>query len=163
MERFNGGCFGSIYCVGFRRGSELRDVFTNSLSPRFVVRRLSVCRKGPVGPRAALVMFSRIRRVPHTLASLGCFYRRTPRCTVYYTNSLLNVTLRRNASFPIKGASFLRLCPLAFGRFLLTGNRRVLISCVRRNGEGMGTFRPQLVSCLGECVVMKKVPTIIGR
>lgn len=82
-----------------------------------------------MGPRtrSALVVFSRVRRTPGKLAMLGCFYRGTPRCRLVTTNSLLNVTLRRKASFPINGISFVSVCPVAFQRFLRTLKRSGLL------------------------------------
>lgn len=133
LRRFKGRRCSRITCVGYSKGSRVTGVFTRSCSVGQILVIVKTVDGRPVVPNGALVVLSRVRRLRGKLSSLGCFYRGTPRCRITMTNSLLNITVRRKRSTPIKGISVVQLCPVSFRRFLVTGSRRRLLGVL---GDG---------------------------
>lgn len=105
--------------MGFRASREVKGCFRASVRTSRIVTILRGCCRTGVMPRGALVVFSRVRVYRETLASLGCFSRRTPRCRMVTTKDLLNITIgQRGCSFPIKGIRVLAVCPVSLRRIL---------------------------------------------
>ncbi len=150
-------------CVIYQGGSLIQRVFARSFGIRHVLHTLHTVDKISVAPKSALVVLSRMRSVPRTLRTLGCFYRSTPRCRVTITNSLLKVSLRDGISCPINGIGALGICPVGFRRFLLTGKRvRTCGLLASHSFDIVGLLRSGFISLLQRCCCIKNVPRIMG-
>lgn len=146
----------------YHGGGLTHRLFSRSFGISEVLQKLHTVASISVAPNSALVVLSRVRSVPRTLRSLGCFGRRIPRCRVTITNSLLKVSLRRSISCPMKGMGIVGVFPVGFRRFLITGKRRRTYGLlVDKSFRAVDLLRSGCASLLQRCCCMNNVPRIM--
>jgi len=126
LERLGEREFKQCHRFDFERdGERLCPLFEGSLSPKRLLRDLSLFVGKEIGGEDRLVIFDEIQNCPRALTSLKYFAEELPGQAVCAAGSLLGVMLS-GESFPVGKVSFLNLYPLSFAEFLLNSADEML-------------------------------------
>jgi len=126
LKQFGDREFKQCHHFDFEKSGELLGpLFDGELSPRRLLRDLSLLVGQPIDPRESLVIFDEIQNCPRALTSLKYFSEELPEQAVCAAGSLLGVMLS-GESFPVGKVAFLDLYPLSFEEFLLNSAEPML-------------------------------------
>ncbi len=123
-----------------RDGPRLCPLFEGDLSPKRLIRDLSLVVGEQVGREDGLIIFDEIQNCPRALTSLKYFAEELPGQAVCAAGSLLGVMLS-GESFPVGKVAFLDLYPLSFAEFLHSSADEMLVKAYE---ELLGDERPSL-------------------
>ncbi len=116
VQRFN-GAFGDFMRVGFVRVPRTIRLFGKTGDDDSVLLHLSTVASMPLVGNRALIFFSRMRRYPSVIATVG-FLISSNSCHCVLDNSLLNMRLGSLHSRPMNCVNMGSVFPLSFRRFV---------------------------------------------
>ncbi|RLD16610.1 hypothetical protein DRI50_01395 [candidate division KSB1 bacterium] len=126
LKTFGRTEFRAYHHFDFERDKkQLLPVFEEELSPKKIVRNLSLLSDKVIDLENDLIIFDEIQNIPRALTALKYFQEEMPRLAVCAAGSLLGITLS-DVSFPVGKVEFLNLYPLSFEEFLFNYENSLL-------------------------------------
>lgn len=104
--------------VNFETSPKLHELFSGSLTPKDILKVLSIELSLQITPENTLILFDEIQECPDALNSLKYFNETANEYHVCAAGSLLGITLANTKGFPVGKVDFLDLYPLCFNEFL---------------------------------------------
>ena len=120
----------SVYC-NFEKDRGLHDFFLD-LSPRNILKKLSLYKRKEIIPGSTLIIFDEIQACPEAITSLKYFQEEANEYHIIALGSLLGVSVNRGSfSFPVGKVQFMTLYPLDFEEYLMARGEDSLIGLIR--------------------------------
>ena len=120
----------SVYC-NFEKDQGLHEFFLD-LSPRNILKKLSLYKRREIIPGSTLIIFDEIQACPEAITSLKYFQEEANEYHIIALGSLLGVSVNRGSfSFPVGKVQFMTLYPLAFEEYLMARGEDGLIGLIR--------------------------------
>jgi predicted AAA+ superfamily ATPase len=111
--------FDSVLYFNFESNRELHRIFERDLSPRRILRELSVLAGENIREERSLIFFDEIQACSKALTSLKYFAEETPGYMIIAAGSLLGVAVNRDeSSYPVGKVATVTMYPLDFEEFL---------------------------------------------
>jgi hypothetical protein len=111
--------FRNILYFNFESDRELTNIFERDLSPRRIIKELSVFAGESVFEDESLIFFDEIQACEKALTSLKYFAEEFPSYPIVCAGSLLGMAVNRGEfSFPVGKVSIVNMFPLDFEEFL---------------------------------------------
>jgi predicted AAA+ superfamily ATPase len=127
MKQFGNTIFSNNYIyVNFEENSSIGSLFDGDIDPARITRQMSLA-FGKGIEDDTLLLFDEIQAEPRALNALKYFAEKKPMQPIIASGSLLGLTLRKNAAFPVGKVSFLKLEPLSFSEFCFANGERKLV------------------------------------
>lgn len=117
--------------LNFEEDPELAKLFNGNLSPKNILKNISLYFGKNITPQTTLIFFDEIQIVPKALTSLKYFYEQAPEYHVISAGSLLGVSVGKQSSFPVGKVNFISMNPLSFGEFLLALGESLLADTIK--------------------------------
>ena len=102
----------------FEEDPDLKEFFTERLSPKEIIKSLSIYIKWEILPERHLIIFDEIQISNDALNSLKYFYEQANEYHIIAAGSLLGIKLSGEKSFPVGKVNFLEMYPMSFLEFL---------------------------------------------
>lgn len=135
----------NVFHFNFEEAPNLRNCFTNSLSPADIIQRLEIFANKQISAKTDLIFFDEIQLCSEALTSLKYFYEKNPEYNIVGAGSLLGVALNRKTSFPVGKVELLTLYPLSFIEFLNAIDKGMLAEFIQKGLKGDNTFHEELL------------------
>lgn len=120
----------SVYC-NFEKDRGLHEFFLD-LSPRNILKKLSLYKRREIIPGSTLIIFDEIQACPEAITSLKYFQEEANEYHIIALGSLLGVSVNRGSfSFPVGKVQFMTLYPLDFEEYLMARDEGGLIGLIR--------------------------------
>lgn len=120
----------SVYC-NFEKDRGLHEFFLD-LSPRNILKKLSLYKRKEIIPGSTLIIFDEIQACPEAITSLKYFQEEANEYHIIALGSLLGVSVNRGSfSFPVGKVQFMTLYPLDFEEYLMARDEGGLIGLIR--------------------------------
>lgn len=120
----------SVYC-NFEKDRGLHAFFLD-LSPRSILKKLSLYKRREIIPGSTLIIFDEIQACPEAITSLKYFQEEANEYHIIALGSLLGVSVNRGSfSFPVGKVQFMTLYPLDFEEYLMARGEDGLIGLIR--------------------------------
>ena len=120
----------SVYC-NFEKDRGLHEFFLD-LSPRNILKKLSLYKRKEIIPGSTLIIFDEIQACPEAITSLKYFQEEANEYHIIALGSLLGVSVNRGSfSFPVGKVQFMTLYPLDFEEYLMARGEDGLIGLIR--------------------------------
>ena len=120
----------SVYC-NFEKDRGLHEFFLD-LSPRNILKKLSLYKHREIIPGSTLIIFDEIQACPEAITSLKYFQEEANEYHIIALGSLLGVSVNRGSfSFPVGKVQFMTLYPLDFEEYLMARGENGLIGLIR--------------------------------
>ena len=117
--------------LNFEEDPELEKLFNGNLSPKNILKNISLYFGKNIKPKTTLLFFDEIQIVPKALTSLKYFHEQAPEYHIISAGSLLGVSVGKQSSFPVGKVNFLTMNPLSFGEFLLALGETLLADTIK--------------------------------
>lgn len=119
----------SVYC-NFEKDRGLHEFFLD-LSPRNIIKKLSLYKRREIIPGSTLIIFDEIQACPEAITSLKYFQEEANEYHIIALGSLLGVSVNRGSfSFPVGKVQFMTLYPLDFEEYLMARGEDGLIGLI---------------------------------
>jgi hypothetical protein len=106
--------------------------FFLDLSPRNILKKLSLYKRREIIPGSTLIIFDEIQACPEAITSLKYFQEEANEYHIIALGSLLGVSVNRGSfSFPVGKVQFMTLYPLDFEEYLMARGEDGLIGLIR--------------------------------
>ena len=126
LKEFGAVNFQRVHYVNFEENPSFISVFGGDLAPAGILRDLSIAFGVSINPESDLLILDEIQQCPPALTSLKYFAESMPELPVCAAGSLLGVHLGQ-VSYPVGKVDELRMHPMTFEEFLLSGGNPALI------------------------------------
>jgi len=117
LEEFGKKEFKNYHLFDFMEHPDLCEIFKQDLSPKRILRDLSIIYDHKIDAVKDLIIFDEIQQCPEALTSLKYFAKEQPNTFITSSGSLLGTELS-SESFPVGNINRLRLNPMDFDEFL---------------------------------------------
>lgn len=104
--------------LNFEDNPQLCKLFEASLSPKDILKSLSIEMDATIIAERTLIIFDEVQECPNALNSLKYFCENAQNQHIIAAGSLLGVKLEHTKGFPVGKVEFLTLYPLSFQEFL---------------------------------------------
>jgi len=138
LQKFGEREYSHVAYLNFEEEPLLDDFFKSNLTPRKIIRNLSLYVKHDIKPEEDLIIFDEIQASNNALNALKYFNEKANEYHIAAAGSLLGVKLSKPKSFPVGKVNFLNMYPLTFLEFLDAINRGEL----RKLIESTSDFTP---------------------
>jgi len=118
LKQFGEAYFEDVAYFNFEKQVGLKQFFSQSKEPQYILNNLSLVNGRPVKPGSTLIIFDEIQECNDALNSLKYFNEEANEFKIACAGSLLVVAMARGASFPVGKVDFLNMHPLSFSEFL---------------------------------------------
>ena len=118
LKEFGKSEYSDVAYFNFEENTTLNDFFKGKLSPKEIVKKLSIYLEKDILPEKTLIIFDEIQNSPATLTSLKYFCENANQYHVVTAGSLLGIKVGQSAPFPVGKVNFLNLYPLSFCEYL---------------------------------------------
>jgi len=118
LKEFGKNEYSDIAYFNFEEDTTLNDFFKGKLSPKEIIRKLSIYLEKDILPEKNLIIFDEIQNSPATLTSLKYFCEDANQYHIVAAGSLLGIKVGQSAPFPVGKVNFLNLYPLSFCEYL---------------------------------------------
>ena len=137
LREFGRTHFQKFHHFDFERDRyKLLPVFQEDLSPKTIIRNLSLVTDTVIDVKNDLVIFDEIQNIPEAITSLKYFREELPELAICAAGSLLGIMLS-DISFPVGKIEFLTLRPMNFEEFLLNYQNPVLYEAFLEGVENL--------------------------
>ena len=120
-----GSHFGSSHYINFERDNSFQSIFTGSLNPVEIIRKLEIILNVNINEKKDLLIFDEIQDCPKALTSLKYFCEDLPEMAVCAAGSQLGINFSSTDSFPVGKVENLRMSPMTFEEFLIEKEPRL--------------------------------------
>jgi len=132
--------FDSVLYFNFESNRELHRIFERDLSPRRILRELSVVAGENIREERSLIFFDEIQACSKALTSLKYFAEETPGYMIIAAGSLLGVAINRDeSSYPVGKVATVTMYPLDFEEFLWAVGHKEAAGIIH---DSFSTFSP---------------------
>jgi hypothetical protein len=138
LQKFGEREYSHVAYLNFEEEPLLDDFFKSNLTPRKIIRNLSLYVKHDIKPEEDLIIFDEIQASNNALNALKYFNEKANEYHIAAAGSLLGIKLTKPKSFPVGKVNFLSMYPLTFLEFLDAINRGEL----RKLIESTSDFTP---------------------
>ena len=118
LKKFGQNEYENMVYLNFEDSPRLCDLFEVSLSPKEILKSLSIEMNCEIQAGKTLIIFDEVQECPNALNSLKYFCEEAKEQHVVAAGSLLGVTLAHTKGFPVGKVQFITLYPLSFLEFL---------------------------------------------
>jgi len=128
--------FNSLLYLNFESNKELHRVFERDLSPKRIMRELSVITGETITEERSLIFFDEIQTCSRALTSLKYFAEEAPGYHVLAAGSLLGVAINlEDSSFPVGKVEMINMYPLDFEEYLWAIGQKSATDIIRDSFE----------------------------
>lgn len=133
LKQFGKRFFRNTVYINFERDHILDDVFEKSLSPAYIIKKLSEEFAVNITPEDTFIIFDEIQASERALTSLKYFAEDAPEYYIVAAGSIIGVKINREKfSFPVGKVKLLNMYPMDFEEFLLAADEEILCSKIKR-------------------------------
>ncbi|GJM06941.1 MAG: ATPase [marine bacterium B5-7] len=125
IKQFGQDAFANTAYFNFEEMPDLHSLFTDTLSAKPLLERLSLYKKMPLTDNT-LIIFDEIQACSNALNSLKYFCEDMPNIPIIAAGSLLGIKLAQTTGFPVGKVHFETLYPMTFSEFLLASGEAPL-------------------------------------
>lgn len=162
LKDFGKRFFKEVCYINFEQKDVLGAIFEGTLSPKRIIKQLSVYSGKKILPENTLIIFDEVQEMPRALTSLKYFAEEAPEYAICCAGSLLGVALHEGTSFPVGKVEFLDLYPLSFREFLLANGEEMLLDYILKDGNReLAAFTERLTDYLKKYLVIGGMPSAI--
>ncbi len=141
------------------------DIFSKDLSPKEIIRNLSLLLKTPIIPGETLLFLDEVQQAPRAITALRYFYEEMPELHVIAAGSLLEFAIE-SVGVPVGRISMLYMYPLSFIEYLVAVGDKLIVKEILDHPIGLPMNEPihsRILTTLGEYLSIGGMPEAIGR
>ncbi len=125
-----GSKFDTFIEINFNESPNLKELFSNELSPVSICENISAILNVSIIPGKTLLFFDEIQECQEAIASLRFFYEKMPELHLIAAGSLLEFALSEIPTFGVGRIRSMFMYPLSFSEFLIGSDQQQLYEMV---------------------------------
>ena len=130
VREFGHNEYASIIELNFEKEPSLKELFTQDLDPKRILRELEILFNKHIVPGRTLLFFDEVQMCPDAITSLKYFCEDVPEYHIISAGSLLGILLSGARSFPVGKVDRMKLYPMSYREFLLACGEELLFDYV---------------------------------
>jgi len=149
--------------INFEESGSIGSLFAGDIDPVRILAQLGMAFKTEVSI-GTLLVFDEIQAEPRALLALKYFAEKRPDQPIIASGSLLGITLRKDASFPVGKVTFLNMEPMSFEEYLTAeGEEMIRLHLYKHPSDPLlGPNHERLLDLLRQYYVVGGMPQAVS-
>lgn len=162
MREFGDTEFENYIYINFERDKALQTIFEQGYHPDRILHALKIHSGVTPVPGTTLLIFDELQQAKGGLTALKYFQEEAPGFHVIGAESLLGITLKHQASFPVGKVDFLHLYPLSFPEFMEASGEKDLLELLKSGDwKLVSTFKERYLFLLKQYYFVGGMPEAV--
>lgn len=164
MKYFGEKEYENYVYLNFEKEKTLKNLFQQDYNCKRIVDALKIFSGQTITTGKTLIIFDEIQEAAGGLTALKYFNEDLPELHVIAAGSLLGVSMKQKASFPVGQVNFMTLQPLSFSEFLEAKGLNELNALLeQKDHEMMRTFREKFIFNLKQYYFIGGMPEAVSH
>ncbi len=162
VREFASRYYKQIIELNFFTNDKLKQIFSNNISPKFLIEQIELLFQVKIDPQTTLLFFDEIQESQKAMDALKIFNDSTPRYHIIAAGSFLGVTIARQ---PVGQVDHYTLYPMSFCEFLEAINQEKLAEIIQNCKTDMLTppIRENLTNLLKKYFYIGGMPEVVQK